>query len=235
VDYGTHIRLDGDAMSAAAARAAPDLAVPSCPEWDMAALVAHTGAVHRWVAGMLASRAAERAEFPEAPADWDDRRAWFGEGLGTLLAAIDEVGAEEPVWNWADRAPAPARFWPRRMAHETAVHRWDAQHAVDPERAEPIDDALADDGIDEYLGFVGMWLAHRPAARLHGRLGLGGRTLVLHPGRVEVADGLDRPDAVVSGSASDLLLFLTGRRPDGLGVEGDRSVLAAWEESVRFG
>jgi uncharacterized protein (TIGR03083 family) len=235
VDYGTHIGRDGAAMAAAVARSTPDRAVPSCPEWDMAALVAHTGAVHRWVAGMLTTRATERAEFPEAPGDWDERRAWFGDGLGRLLAAIDAIGPDEPVWNWADRVPAPARFWPRRMAHETAVHRWDAQHAVDPAHAAPIDDALADDGIDEYLGFVAMWLARRPAERLHGRLGLGNRTLVLHPERVEIDDGLDRPDAIVSGTASDLLLFLTGRHPAGLATDGDESVLAAWEESVRFG
>src|ERR1700728_2339939 len=32
--------------------------VPSCPEWDVAQLVIHTGGVHRWVCQVVAARGA---------------------------------------------------------------------------------------------------------------------------------------------------------------------------------
>jgi uncharacterized protein (TIGR03083 family) len=192
----------------------------------MADLVGHVGAVHRWVTAMVTTRATERAPFPEPPEDWGDRRTWFDEGLTALGAALGDIGPDEPVWNWADRAPGPARFWARRMAHETAVHRWDAQHAASPGRADPIERALAEDGIDEYLGFVRMWLGRRPVEGLQGRLELGACTVELHP------DGVDVVSHPGQGDPSAALLFLTGRLPAGPGITGD---LDAWHAaSIRF-
>lgn len=187
----------------------------------MAELVGHTGGVHRWVTEMVSTRATERAPFAESPADWGARLEWFDDGLPALVEALQDVGPDEPVWNWAARAPAPARFWPRRMAHETAVHRWDAQHAADPATATPIDDELAIDGIDEYLGFVSGRAARHG---LHATLGEDGALQIAH--------------TTVRGSPSDLLLWLTGRLAHddapGLTVQGDEAALSAWEETVSF-
>src|SRR5262249_9741619 len=66
--------------------------------------------------------------------------------------------------------PAPARFWHRRAAQETAVHRFDAQFAAGD--AKPIDADLALDGIDEHLGFVAFGLAVKPVEGLSGSLHL---------------------------------------------------------------
>jgi uncharacterized protein (TIGR03083 family) len=219
------VARDGAALSTAVRGADAGLAVPSCPDWDLAALVGHVGGVHGWVTTMLTTRATERASFPETPEGWDDRRVWFDEGLAALVDALGDVGPDEPVWNWADRAPAPARFWPRRMAHETAVHRWDAQHAAKPGHADPIDRALAEDGIDEYLGFVRMWLARRPVEGLGGTLELGVCTVDLAPDRIDV---VPHPG---QGDPSAALLFLTGRLPAGPGITGD---VDAWQGAVRF-
>ena len=53
------------------------------------------------------------------------------------------------MWNWSSIWPDTAAFWPRRMAHETSVHRVDAQQAAGAQL--PIDTALATDGVDEFL------------------------------------------------------------------------------------
>ena len=51
------------------------------------------------------------------------------------------------MWAWG--SDQHARFWPRRMLHETTVHRADAELAggTDPS----VDDAVGIDGVDELL------------------------------------------------------------------------------------
>ena len=53
------------------------------------------------------------------------------------------------------------------------------------------------------------------------------------PTSVEVKPGLVRPDAVVRAGASDLLLWLLGRR-QAVTVEGDATIVRAWS-AVKFG
>ena len=74
------------------------------------------------------------------------------------MALFDGLDPEAPAWNLAPQ-PKKAGFWPRRMAHETAVHRWDAQLAI--AAGEPIEAKLAADGVSEVLD---TWL---PAGRRH--------------------------------------------------------------------
>ena len=125
---------DGTAFRDAARSADLDAHVPSCPDWALADLVAHLGTVYAYVCshvsrGVTDPPPVRLAEFPSsAPAgpavlDWFDER--FAE-LGTVLENLD---GDLPAWNWGPR-PKVASFWQRRMAHETAVHRWDAQFAV---------------------------------------------------------------------------------------------------------
>ena len=133
--------------------------------------------------------------------------------------------------------PGPARFWHRRVTHEASVHRWDIEGAFGIEHA--IDVALAQDGIEEYLGIVPFWLALTPQPGLSGSLGLVATdgdlsyTLALAGDSAEVKPGLVRPDAVVRSGASELLLWLLGRRP-AVAVEGDDSIVRAWS-AVKFG
>jgi len=145
------------------------------------------------------------------------------------------------VWNWSAMGPGPARFWHRRLAHETAIHRWDIEHAVGIENT--IDPTLALDGIDEYLGIVPFWVALRAQPELRGTLGLEAidlevaYTMSLAPDHIESRPGLDEPDAVVRAGASDLLLWLVGRletTSEGIAVEGDSSIVKTWS-TVKFG
>ncbi|WP_306749085.1 hypothetical protein [Saccharothrix yanglingensis] len=95
---------------------------------------------------------------------------------------------------------------------------------------------MAADGVDEVLR---LWLGCHQPPRAHtsGRavaLRVPGRewTVALHPGIVDFCPDAT-PDAVVSGSASDVDLWLWGRGDESaLSVEGDVAAVRALREAV---
>lgn len=238
--YLGQLRSDGAALGAAAARdtSAP---VPGCPDWDVAALVGHTGVIHRWVAEILRTRAQERpSRRGFAPPDGGPAvLEWYGAGLDLLVRALEDVGPDEAVWNWNQPRPLSA-FWFRRMAQETAVHRWDAESATGTPEAVTRD--LAVDGITELLdSFLPLLSASGSPPQLGGSLHVhttdteGEWTVRPGPERLEVERGHGKGDAALRGAASDVLLGLWGRPVfDRLETFGDSSVVDRWRELIRF-
>lgn len=230
------LRREGLAL-AQAARQDPARPVPFHPGWSVADLVAHTGAVHRWVLGIVRSRATER--MPREPyADRDPERllAWFEEGLATLAGELEGADPSEPVWSFG--ADQTVGFWQRRMAHETAIHRWDAQSAFgDPG---PIEPRLAATGIPESLAIHVVRPTTGTAVGGHGE-SVALRcddapdrwVVVLLADAVRVAEGEAAATATVAGPASDVWLFVTGRPAPGIRVSGDPTVVAHLERVIR--
>jgi uncharacterized protein (TIGR03083 family) len=193
----------------------------------------------------------ERAGFPTESRP--DGIVPFARRSGDELdSALVGLGPAEAVWTFVPTRQTGA-FVFRRLAMETAVHRWDAEEAHGIAR--PIDDALARDGVDEML----MMFRDDPGYetnqdRRHGQTVLlredtrrvpgpagppPARRFQSVPSRrwlVSFADGgvttssADGPaDVAISGTASDLLLFIMGRRsPDEMRIEGDRDLAASW-------
>jgi uncharacterized protein (TIGR03083 family) len=165
-----------------------------------------------------------------------------------LDAALVDLEPEETVWTFVPPHQTGA-FVFRRLAMETTIHRWDAEdaHGI----ARPIDETLARDGIDEML----MMFREDPGYednkdRRHGQKILlreapepagqpvaspgqpvpGRRWLVSfdHSG-ITTAAAEGPADATVSGTASDLWLFIMGRRsPEEMHIEGDKDLAASW-------
>lgn len=239
------LRADGPAFrEAVGLPGALVAAVPSCPDWRVEDLVHHLGAVYRRVRGHVSRGVTSRPDpaLEPDPADLprgDGVLPWWDGEYTALVALLESIDPELPAWTWGPQ-PKKAAFWPRRMAHETAVHRWDAQMAVG--RAEPVDTRLAADGVTEVLD---TWL---PAGRRKGptdRVGVAqlAATDIEEQWLVRLrADGglalldtdtlLDTDDphtrVLARGTASDLLLALFGRVPfDVLEVTGDATLLAA--------
>ena len=236
----------GEAASLAdAARAAgPDAATPATPEWGMAKLVKHAGTTHRWVMAVAGTR-----EFAN-PGDLDlglpdDLAAypdWFEAGAAQLVGTLRALDPMADMWSWG--VDQHARFWSRRMAHETAIHRWDAQSAVTVQ--DPLDVELAVDGIDERLENLTPSMNFNPEGA--GALTGTGESVHLHATDAEgewlarfTPDGFEfsrehaKGDVAVRGEANDLLLYLLGRRElSGLEVFGDASVLTAHEALRKF-
>lgn len=232
--YLEELKADSAAL-AAAARLGVSVPVPSCPDWDVAALVDHVGRIHRWVASMVATHASERP-----PRSAGDPLPPFEEVSAELVEVLSAADDDEPVWNWSVNKPHTAAFWKRRMAHETAVHRWDAQLAHG--RPEPIDAALAKDGIDEVLDMVlptEMSLRTEPPSlggslHLHTTDVAGEWVVRVEDGKVDVAYEHGKGDAAVRGTAEDVLLFVWGRkRPEELETFGDAAVVANWSNFTR--
>lgn len=229
-EYLEVIRTEAAAIGAVldAHRAAD---VPSCPGWTVEQLVNHLGRVHRWVTAMVRSRSAERLDFPPRPERVDAE--WLAEGVAELTAALEEAGPDAPMFTFPNGG-GTSRFWFRRQAEETAVHRWDAEHAADPASAGPIDTEVALAGVDELLDV--LW-AGRPI-ELDGTLHLhatdsphGEWVIRLDDDRtLLVGHGHEKGDAAVRATASDLLLWLWGRPIPGdrLEVFGDGAVLGQW-------
>jgi uncharacterized protein (TIGR03083 family) len=204
--------------------------VPSCPGWTVEDLAFHLG----WTHGFWAEIAARQllspndVEEPSRPPA-DELLAWARERTTHLEAALAQTDPGTTVWTWA---PAQdVAFIVRRMAHETAVHRWDAERAAG--EARPIEPELASDGVDEFLNV--MLLEPRfSSAPIHGSVHLHatdtpGEWLVREQedGTLVVTAEHAKGDAAVRGPASDLVLALWGRvAPDALDVIGDREVAA---------
>ncbi|MGH3694380.1 MAG: maleylpyruvate isomerase family mycothiol-dependent enzyme [Pseudonocardiaceae bacterium] len=237
------------------ALAGADLAtrVPSCPDWTLHELTQHVGQVHRWVTGIVTRRASTPPDFDApravAPEQGDELCAWFRKGAGDLVAAISAAGPHTPVWAWGD--DQSVGFWARRMTHETAVHRADAELTLGREFV--LEPDLAADAISEWLGLLGLPQAVRfrpELAELRGE----GQILHLHstdPGLGEAGEwivrrtpsgplwehGHAKGDVAVRGAVLDLLLLLLRRVPrdaSPVTVLGDAGVLDHWLAHTRF-
>ncbi|HEX3489235.1 MAG TPA: maleylpyruvate isomerase family mycothiol-dependent enzyme, partial [Streptosporangiaceae bacterium] len=167
MDSDRHIaalEAEGLLLAQAAERAGLTAAVPSCPAWQVRDLVRHQGYVHRWAgAYVTVPIRTEAPELTEAeqlacpPAD-DRLLEWFRDGHDSLVRALRSADPAMIAWTFLG-APSPLAFWARRQAHETAIHRADAQLAAG--QAPGYEPDFAADGVDELImGFLGRQDAH---------------------------------------------------------------------------
>ncbi|MFD3583707.1 maleylpyruvate isomerase family mycothiol-dependent enzyme [Streptomyces sp. NPDC058683] len=151
-EYLQILDLEGRSLAAAAVAAGLDAEVPTCPDWRVRDLLRHTGTIHRWAAGVVADAHPEPRPIPDPPdLDGTELTTWFQDGHRDLVDTL--AGAPRNVTCWTFHpAPVPSAltFWLRRQAHETTVHRYDAE-AARGGPASPIAADFAVDGIDELL------------------------------------------------------------------------------------
>ena len=119
----------------------------------------------------------------------------------------------------------------RRMAHETAVHRFDAERAAGREHR--VEAELASDGVDEYLDFV-LPRTVAKGLRLDGSVHLHCTDVagewIIEPaddGTYEVRREHTKGAAAIRGPAHELLMVLWRRLPlEAVDVVGDQAVAA---------
>jgi uncharacterized protein (TIGR03083 family) len=206
-----------------------DLVVPTCPDWDARRLVSHVARLHRWVA--------ETADRAPEPVEWGSlSKPPFDEGLlpaaeaaaTDVVADLRRLDSDAPIQSWAFEVTA--LWWCRRLAHETAIHRQDAQLAAGV-AVDPVDADLAVDGVDEALTLF-LPLSYNAAGlepasvHLHAT-DAEGEWIVRLADSVEVEREHVKGDAAARGAASDLFSVLWRRRdPDVLDVLGDADAFA---------
>jgi uncharacterized protein (TIGR03083 family) len=255
VEISEHIdalHLHGTLMADAAERAGLDAPVTPCEPWLVRDLLRHTGFIHRWAARHITERPASVLSGPpepeilnEGPAD-PGLLAWFRAGHAALVEALTTA---DPALDCATfmAAPCPLAFWARRQAHETAMHRADAESAVGLLPDYPAE--FAADGIDELIMGFGARGKYRPVTAADGgRL----RVLAADTGdawSVDAREGRMQPrrdhgedpagdaaSCTVSGPASGVYLFLWHRADAtraGVTVTGNPDLLDCWHSGVR--
>lgn len=256
------LRREGELLAGAAERAGPGAAVPACPGWRVRDLLKHCGYVHRWAAGYVgeqratrAGRASEQEILREGPGD-ESLAGWFREGHAALVRTLAAAAPDLTCWTFLD-APSPLVFWARRQAHETAIHRVDAEQAAGAAQTGPAGQTppppafapgFAVDGIDELImGFLGRTAKQGSWAGPPGSVGIhatdGDRPaahwlVTAAAGSFEVSRDAGGPagpaGCEVTGPAADLYLLLWNRRDtSGLGITGDPRLLAQFREHFK--
>ena len=243
------LRREGEWLADAAERAGLDATVPPCAPWQVKDLLRHTGYVHRWAARHITECPDQIIDGPPEEeilrGGADDARllAWFRDGHAALTQTLATADPAVACATFMP-APSPLAFWARRQAHETAIHRADADSAVGatPEY-EP---GFAADGIDELIMAFGRRRKYLPGSNADGTrlrvlaMDTGDAWLIeAHEGRLQPrrdADDLQEAGCTVSGPASGLYLYLWNRADAaraGVTVAGDPGLLSAWQSSVR--
>jgi uncharacterized protein (TIGR03083 family) len=247
MDWSTYlqaIRRESDALSEAG-RLGLEPAVPSCPGWTVRDVVEHTGLVHRHKERIVRERWIDSAPEPHKPdPPTTGLIDWFENGVHELLETLAANDPNLPVFSWYP-SDQSVGFWYRRMAHETAIHRIDAELGHDIVRS--IDPPLAADGIDEILtvmmeGFpdwassnttrdtLRVECTDRPGSwsvRFITWSGVGpesGTDYRDEPGIL--FEEIEAATTTLSGPASDLDLFLWGRGPkERLSIHGEAALV----------
>ncbi|MFC4504496.1 MULTISPECIES: maleylpyruvate isomerase family mycothiol-dependent enzyme [Streptomyces] len=232
---------DGGALADAAADAGVDADVPTCPQWKVRDLLRHTGMVHRWATSFVADGLTAFRPWG-APPDLDGAELldWYRAGHRRLVDTLTAAPPDVTCWHFLP-APSPLEFWARRQAHETAVHRVDAESArgLAPEEiARDIPAAFAADGVDELLrGFHARAKSEVRTERprvLRVRATDAGEdavwTVRLSPEPPAAERGADgEAECEIAGPAADLYLSLWNRS-EFPSVTGDTALAQLWRE-----
>ncbi|QTD96795.1 maleylpyruvate isomerase family mycothiol-dependent enzyme [Streptomyces cyanogenus] len=230
---------EGRLLAAAATAAGTDAKVPTCPEWQVRDLVRHTGSVHRWAAALVAEGHTAPRPLGDPPElDGAELVDWYRDSHRLLVDTLAAAPADVRCWTFHPAPnPSPLAFWTRRQAHETTVHRYDAE-AARGGTPSPIAPDFAVDGIDELLR--GFHARSRSRLRSEEPRVLGVRAvdagadavwtvrLTAEP-PVTVRAAQEPVEAELSGPADQLYLALWNRAavPQ---VTGDTSLAALWRE-----
>jgi hypothetical protein len=189
---------------------------------------------------VTAGERVSRRDLPAAPERREELPAWY---LAALAHTLDVLSAADPTaetWTFSSIGDRTTGWWCRRLAVETAIHRWDIQHAValsGGDAPTSIDGEVAAAGIEEFiLDFLPRLLGQDWVDGVDG-------TLHLHAtdGPAEWwidldAGGIARPehakaDTAIRGTRSDLLLWLANRGPlDSLEILGSPRAPNNWSQ-----
>ncbi|WEV77823.1 maleylpyruvate isomerase family mycothiol-dependent enzyme [Janibacter cremeus] len=242
------LQLEAQLFAGAARRTDLDAPVSSCPGWDVRDLVRHLAEIHLWAAAQVANRAAKMwvDDLSELSGYWPDLAVfWPGDAelidwyLETNLNLVREL-TSAPVdleCRTFLPAPSPLAMWARRQAHETAVHRFDAESAgMTPTSFDP---EFATDGIDELLASFAP-RGTRFSIDSPGTMAVHANDtdtrwhVTMAPNGITSTGGGHPADVTLIGPASELYLALWNRGDDStIEVVGNRDVLDTWHNGHR--
>jgi uncharacterized protein (TIGR03083 family) len=218
------------AFRESAVKAGPDIPVATCPEWRMHDLVVHVVGVYDFI---LRATEGEQAKFERSSGSWADLLDQLDEVVPRLLQRLRDGDPAQQLWTSRGK-PTDLGSMARRLAHETAIHRLDADSAVKDLPTLVYGTDFAADGIDEFVTAMLPAITERRPPTIAG-------TVLYHAadaGRIwQVQVDIGTPvgptepgaavnvDVSVVGTADAVYRSVWGR-PSTAVVTGDRSVLA---------
>jgi uncharacterized protein (TIGR03083 family) len=227
------IRNDGVALIDIVEFHDPTTPIASCPGWDLSDLAWHIGEVwDSWARivedGITDVEVLRALPDPVRPPA-GELLEWVTASHTALYSALVDAPPDRAVWTWTGQNQ-DAEWVRRRMAQETAVHRWDAAHAVG--QPDDVDAVIAADGIDEFLTYF------TDVEGIDGN-DLGG-TVHLHCTDTAgewfisslTSEGISftrehtKGDVAIRGKASDLLLWIWRRDAGAVDIVGDAELAA---------
>jgi uncharacterized protein (TIGR03083 family) len=230
------LEAEGIRLAQASQQASLDAAVPSCPGWTVRDLITHIGGVHRWAAAIVGGGLPESDDATNALVGTGPDDAvlldWYRDGHRGLVETLRAAPADLACFTFLP-APTPLTFWARRQAHETTIHRVDAETACGP--ITPCERNFAVDGIGEILlGFAARRKTAMSPASMHLEVTDSDLDWLVTFGPAGVVTTSGRPhesnaDVVVSGSAADMYLWLWNR-PATVSITGDSAAAEHWQQ-----
>lgn len=255
--------LESAQAIAEAAGAGSARPVPSCDWWTMTDLVEHIGRLlNGWYPHNLTREPGDhdslraKQSAPPVPEDHRGRIDYLLSGAKRYADVARRTDRDASVWTIG--ITGPARFWVVRAACETAIHRYDAEHAV--ESVEPMSPTRGAASVDEMLRGLWMryiWSSEHPNDRdlralerkrttpmilpafprtpIGIRASDSGATWLVQQcfGRLEVVPDTDLPMTTITGTGFELSLWLHGRRETrSFSVTGSIELLDAWNLGV---
>ncbi len=252
MEIARHITLleqEAALFADAARRGGMEAEISDCPGWVMRDLVRHLAEIHLWAASQVANRAAQMwpddlselsGYWPELAVFWpedEDLIAWYLETNANLVRELKAAPADLECRTFLP-APSPLAMWARRQAHETAIHRFDAESAAGLETS--FDPAFAADGVDEILAAFAPRGSSFPVDS-PGTMGVraadtGDRWHVtLAPDGISTTRDDAPTEVTLSGSAAALYLSLWNRGDDSsINVTGDQGLFEIWHKNHRL-
>jgi len=216
--------------------------VPTCPDWTVGDLVRH-------VANGYLNVVVRRLRLPK---DWPVQDLTGEQPIPALQRCYAALAEEFASRSDDDRVAGDretVRFWIRRMAQETVIHRLDAELAAGAP-VTPIPEDLAADGVGEMLW---LFLDHETHAWPENYAGhlvdWGGRCLLvsagtaawrvsLRTGGAEVSPAGDDgdADATIRGEPAAVLMWLYNRAADdAVEVDGDTEMIGQFRRLLTAG
>jgi uncharacterized protein (TIGR03083 family) len=247
-EHITAVGQEAKLLAQAAEQGGLDVDIPTCPGWDMRELLRHLSEIHLWAAAHVAQPhdkpwvddLAELAVFwPDLGIFWPDDNELIDHYLATnanLVDALESAPLDVESFTFLP-APTPLAMWARRQAHETAIHRFDAENAAGI--ATEFDAAFAADGIDELLAAFAPRASAFPVESTKTMVVLATDTddswqVTLAPDGITTVRGDGPADVTLTGDARDLYLAVWNRGDDSnVTITGDRDLFETWHDNHR--
>ncbi|MFI8089290.1 maleylpyruvate isomerase family mycothiol-dependent enzyme [Streptomyces sp. NPDC086080] len=231
------LEKEGQLLADAAAEAGMTASVPPCPGWDVRDLLRHTGVVHRWAAAFVADAHLTPRPMGEHPElDGPELVTWYRDSHRRLVDTLAGAAPDLECFTFLPGPSSALAFWARRQAHETTVHRFDAQSARGGV-PDPVATDFAVDGVDELL--CGFHARRKSRIRTDGPRVLRVRatdadavwTVRLSPEPpVTTRDAAGIAECELAGPAERLYLALWNRLPVPA-LSGDPGLAQLWRET----